>query len=49
MNATSVLRSLLVTVGVLSTVLVGFSAAEVSAIDDKTPVTAGISISKKHR
>ena len=49
MNATSVLRSLLVTVGVLSTVLVGISAAEVSATDDKTPVTAGVSISKKHR
>ena len=49
MNVTSALRSFLVAVGVLSTVLVGVSAAEVSATDDRTPVTAGVSISKKHR
>ena len=47
MNATSALRSFLIAVGVLSTVLVGASAAEVSASSDQT--TAGISISKKHR
>jgi hypothetical protein len=49
MNLTTALRSLVVAVGVVSTVLVGVSAAELSAPDDKTPVTAGISISKKHR
>lgn len=47
MSASSALRSFVVAVGVLSTILVGVSAAGVSASSDDTSVTAGISISKK--
>jgi hypothetical protein len=49
MSVTSALRSFLVAVGIVSTVLVGFSAAELSASSDDASVTAGISISKKRR
>jgi len=48
MSITSALRSLLVAVGILSTVLVGVSAADLSADSDQTSVTAGVSIGKKH-
>jgi len=48
MSVTSALRSLFVAVGILSTVLVGFSAAEVAADSDQASVTAGVSIGKKH-
>ena len=49
MSATSALRSFLVAAGIVSTILVGVSAAEVSASSDESSVTAGISVSKKGR
>ena len=46
MSVTSALRSLVVAVGILSTVLVGFSAAQTAADSDQASVTAGVSIGK---